>query len=451
MDKKHIPDQSDQEERKDGKGESGEQGKSKRFDLSLAQVMGSAVATVIAAFLAGQLGVYGTFFGAGVVSLVATSGGPIFQHLFRRTGEQIKEVAVPPAKGRTRQLPVRDPAEGWKDDSGLDATQAMRGTGQVPAAGPPPDHTEHPGHPGHPEHTEATRLILSASPHDASPHDDEARDGGKGDGQADGPGGERSPDQVQMLDTAMVTRMLPGARGGNAATGGSGSGAGSGSGPGADDATRLLGSVDGPVDGSPHGPGDGQVPGEKLPGDGEFTGATVHGTRWRGWRRTLLPAVVVFVIAIGGITVYEAIAGHNVSGGKGVSVTDLFRPGGGSSGDSPDAPPATPDPGQSQDGDDGSTGEGDGSDQRSDEPGTGGKQSPEESGSGSEKDTTPTPHPSTSQPGETGSTTDPGNTGDGSGPGDQQDGGNGSGTDKNEGGAGSGQFPQRQQSEPTPE
>lgn len=68
--------------------------KEKRIDLSVAQVAGSALAAAAAAYLAGQLGVYGTIIGAGLVSVVATTGGSIFQHLFRRTGEQIKEVSV---------------------------------------------------------------------------------------------------------------------------------------------------------------------------------------------------------------------------------------------------------------------------------------------------------------------------------------------------------------------
>jgi hypothetical protein len=68
--------------------------KEKRVDLSLAQVAGSALAAAVAAYLAGRLGVYGTIIGAGVVSVVATTGGSVFQHLFRRTGEQLKEATV---------------------------------------------------------------------------------------------------------------------------------------------------------------------------------------------------------------------------------------------------------------------------------------------------------------------------------------------------------------------
>lgn len=67
--------------------------KERRLDLSVPQVAGSALAAVAAAVLASRLGVYGTILGAGLVSVVATCGGSLFQHLFRRTGEQIRDVA----------------------------------------------------------------------------------------------------------------------------------------------------------------------------------------------------------------------------------------------------------------------------------------------------------------------------------------------------------------------
>ncbi|MGJ5752816.1 hypothetical protein FB563_0923 [Streptomyces puniciscabiei] len=79
----------------------------KRIDLSVPQVAGSALAAVVAAKLASYFGVYGTILGAGVVSAVATCGGTLFQHFFRRTGEQLREATVaarprdqvPPAPG----------------------------------------------------------------------------------------------------------------------------------------------------------------------------------------------------------------------------------------------------------------------------------------------------------------------------------------------------------------
>ncbi|MFI1864574.1 hypothetical protein [Streptomyces jumonjinensis] len=88
------------------------QERERRPDVSVPQVAGSALAAVAAAVLASRLGVYGTIIGAGVVSVVATSGGPLFQHLFSRTGEQIREVAVQtrPKARRTRKA-RRTPAE----------------------------------------------------------------------------------------------------------------------------------------------------------------------------------------------------------------------------------------------------------------------------------------------------------------------------------------------------
>ncbi|MFJ3586605.1 hypothetical protein ACIPPS_30875 [Streptomyces sp. NPDC090127] len=71
-------------------------GEKEKLDLSVAQVSGSAIAAVVAAKFASTLGVYGTILGAGVISVIATCGGSIFHHLFKRTGEQIRVVTVHP-------------------------------------------------------------------------------------------------------------------------------------------------------------------------------------------------------------------------------------------------------------------------------------------------------------------------------------------------------------------
>ncbi|MBO1415583.1 hypothetical protein [Streptomyces sp. FH025] len=81
----------------------------RRIDLSVAQVAASALATVVGALLASELGVYGTIMGAAVVSVGATTGGAVFQHLFKRTGEQLREVVDrgPNQTANTlRQVPV---------------------------------------------------------------------------------------------------------------------------------------------------------------------------------------------------------------------------------------------------------------------------------------------------------------------------------------------------------
>lgn len=107
--------------------EPGQEKEKKKLDLSAAQVAGSSLATVAAALLASQMGVYGTILGAGVVSVVATAGGPVIQHFFRRTGDQLRETARPKA----RQVPVEEPLEGW----GPEGTMML---GQVAPPPPPP-------------------------------------------------------------------------------------------------------------------------------------------------------------------------------------------------------------------------------------------------------------------------------------------------------------------------
>ncbi|MEV7682569.1 hypothetical protein AB0O64_29065 [Streptomyces sp. NPDC088341] len=190
-------------------GEGAAAPKGPRLELSVAQVAGSAVAAVAAAVLASRLGVYGTIIGAGVVSVVATCGGPVFQHMLRRTGEQLREVTVQGRPGGRR---------------------------------------------------------LSAP--------------------GDSPGGPR---------------------------------------------------------------------GEAPLGDGEFGVPTTHGTRVRGWKRPVLAATGVFVVTMGGITGYELISGHGLSGGAATTVGSAVRGGGGGGDDTPATPSGTPsgstgspDPGQEQ-------------------------------------------------------------------------------------------------------
>ncbi|PVE09212.1 hypothetical protein [Streptomyces scopuliridis] len=178
--------------RQDESEVSGER-RAQRLELSVPQVAGSAFAAVAAAVLASRLGVYGTIVGAGVVSVIATCGGPVLQHLFRRTGEQIREVTVQVKPGG-RQVPVRD-----------------------------------------------------------------------------------DPADPPVLD-------------------------------------------------------------------GEFGEATTHGTRVRGWKRPLRAAVVVFVVAMVGITGFELAAGQDLNGGKGTTVGYVVRGGGGDSTPSKD-PANSPDPG----------------------------------------------------------------------------------------------------------
>ncbi|NYE43371.1 hypothetical protein HEB29_004382 [Streptomyces fulvorobeus] len=107
------------------------------------QVAGSAVAAVAAAVMASQLGVYGTILGAGVMSVVATCGGSVFQHFFRRTGEQIREVTVQVKHPAGRQVTVRTrettPARYGRQRPADDRTTVLRTVRTDPGRTQEPD------------------------------------------------------------------------------------------------------------------------------------------------------------------------------------------------------------------------------------------------------------------------------------------------------------------------
>ncbi|MFE6665068.1 hypothetical protein ACFVFH_16105 [Streptomyces sp. NPDC057697] len=232
------------------KPESDIEPKERRIDLSLPQVAGSAVAAVAAAVAASQLGVYGTILGAGVMSVVATCGGSVFQHFFRRTGEQIREVTVQ-VKHQDREVTVHT-----RETSGA---RSAKGSRRPPAA----------GRTGRTDGAADATTVLRAA--DAAPPRHPAGD----------------PERTRML------RPL--------------------------DATQLLTTA------------------HPEP-DEEFSEATTHGTRLRGWKRSALGAAVVFALTMAGITTYEVLSGNDLSGGRGTTVGSVVRGGDRGSGSQDPAP-----------------------------------------------------------------------------------------------------------------
>ncbi|MFF3732756.1 hypothetical protein ACFYXM_21110 [Streptomyces sp. NPDC002476] len=243
------------------KPESDTDPKEKRIDLSLPQVAGSAVAAVAAAVAASQLGVYGTILGAGVMSVVATCGGSVFQHFFRRTGEQIREATVQ-AKHQGREAAGRNRRAG-------DA-RASRGERRS---------SPEPGHDG----AEDATTVLPAM--DATT-------------------------MLPAVDATTVLRAVDTDQDPTRPTGPFG-------------ATRPLAAVRPGRDGSP---------------DEEFSEATTHGTRFRGWKRSAAGAAVVFAVAMAGITTYELVSGSDLSGGRGTTVGSVVRGGARDSGTNDPAP-----------------------------------------------------------------------------------------------------------------
>ncbi|MGV9878089.1 hypothetical protein [Streptomyces sp. NPDC003006] len=235
----------------------------RRLDLSVPQVAGSAIAAVVAAKLASNLGVYGTILGAGVVSGIATCGGTIFQHFFKRTGEQIRVVAVQ-AKPKAHQVPVTT-------STSVPETFRTSASAYPGAASPTGPVTTTWGRPGPRDAdagsdaagTDATTVLPSAA--DADPTT-----------VLPSVAADLDADKTQLLGSVDATRLLP-----------------------RDDATRVP-----------------------LPSD-EFTDGTTHRARIRSWKRPLIAAAVVFGVAMAGITTYELVSGEDFSGGKGTTISNL--------------------------------------------------------------------------------------------------------------------------------
>ncbi|MFD8544326.1 hypothetical protein [Streptomyces sp. NPDC059649] len=342
----------------DEENETGTTKKEKRIDLSVAQVAGSALAAAVAAYLAGQLGVYGTIIGAGLVSVVATTGGSIFHHLFRRTGEQIKEASV-----STRPRPRR-------------SSSRTRSTTRQ-ARQPDP-----------------TMVLPTFDKQGTEDHVTSVA------AQTSGPDAART----QVIPRAELARRRDPA---NAHP---------------TDRTRLVPRLDErtmapvPPPARPEAATTALPPAVPPVGRPEEVGATTYGTRLRGWKRPALAALAVFALAMGGVTATELLTGQTPSGQQGTTLGNLTHTG--SAGrhqpvtprsPGPDRTPgddgrhgsgggATPDPGRS-----GDTGTDRGTDHGTPSPSTGpsddGKTSP-----GPENSPSPSPSPSGSaDSGDTGS------------------------------------------------
>ncbi|MFH8567966.1 hypothetical protein [Streptomyces sp. NPDC017993] len=335
--------------------------KEKRIDLSVAQVAGSALAAAVAAFLAGRLGVYGTIIGAGVVSVVATTGGSIFQHLFRRTGEQLKEATV-----TTRPKPLRfstttrsttgeahraDPTmvlptfdkQGAEDDitsvaarrtgPGTDRTQLTPRAEAVHRRDPTAAHPL-------PDADAGTRLPGRA----------EAEGAATSAGAAGADGSIDSVEAGRSDETRVLRPAYAGAQGRPT------------------DRTQMVPRLDERTvrpAGAATPPADATV---AMPGahPAEEVSAATYGTRLRGWKRPALGTLAVFVLAMGVVTGTELITGQTPSGDKGTTLTNITHTGG--SGRQQPETPRSPDPGHSTG--DGTRGSGD---EPSPDPSTSGK------------------------------------------------------------------------------
>ncbi|MFD8124588.1 hypothetical protein ACH5AU_29635 [Streptomyces albidoflavus] len=358
------------------------QQEAKRIDLNVPQVAGSAVAAVAGAVAASQLGVYGTVIGAGVMSVVATTGGSVFQHLFRRTGEQIRDVAHVRPKGE----PGPDVPDTFRADPEPDPLTDPA-PGRVASADPATAHTV-PGEP--PAPVEATQLLGQVDPSAPRPSDAEATQLlGQADPEATQLLSQADPGATQLLGQADpdATRALrvPAAHPAEA-----------------DQATRLLRAA--PQPSGPERP--------LGPETGEFGEATTHQARTGRWKRPLISAAAVFVLAMGGITGWELVSGHALSGDSGPTISHLTgnrsQPSGDQEEEKAPAPEETPsgqapsdgasDTPSSQDPEDGTGSTGAPEEGTSPAPTRPGEQPGTPDDSTGDRSPAPTPTPSTGEP-----------------------------------------------------
>ncbi|MEV4169611.1 hypothetical protein [Nonomuraea sp. NPDC049709] len=85
-------------------------GEQRKFELSMPQILGSALAAVTAAVAASYLGVAGTVIGAAVVSIASSVATAVYTHYLKRTGERVKQHTL--TSWREEHDPDGPPEEG---------------------------------------------------------------------------------------------------------------------------------------------------------------------------------------------------------------------------------------------------------------------------------------------------------------------------------------------------
>ena len=93
-------------------------GGQRKFELSMPQILGSALAAVTAAVAASYLGVAGTVIGAALVSVASSVGTAIYTHYLKRTGDTVK---------RHTPIPWRELAQEGSGESVVAVTVAEPG------------------------------------------------------------------------------------------------------------------------------------------------------------------------------------------------------------------------------------------------------------------------------------------------------------------------------------
>lgn len=106
-----------------------------RLDVSVPQVAGGAMASVTAAYLGSYLGVAGTFWGAGLTSVVITVGGALYQRSLERTTDKANAAAAKAALKRAANKPFDGAVAPRAADPAQEATRMIRPMSSSPLSG----------------------------------------------------------------------------------------------------------------------------------------------------------------------------------------------------------------------------------------------------------------------------------------------------------------------------
>jgi hypothetical protein len=267
----------------------------RRIELSVTQVTSSVLATVTGAFVASSLGVTGTVIGVAVVSFATTAGTAVYRHYLARTQERLRSAAAamghlattaPTRTGNGRTARAPTPGETSTQDQAPQTSMArLRGQREAShgtTAGAEAPGAEAPG---------------TGTPGAAAP--------GAGWSSAE-PGGPLHETWIMPAQAIMQAQAdAEGAAAPDAsASGGGQPGPGSNAAP----ATSSPGN-DGPESGArgteklDSAAADGQAPGR------QGLAGVLRGLAATRWVRFAAAAVMIFVLAMGGITILEAATG----------------------------------------------------------------------------------------------------------------------------------------------
>jgi len=229
----------------------------RRIDLSATQVTASMLAAVTGAVAASYLGVAGTVVGTAVMSVASTAAAAVYKHYIGRSRERLRaarEAAARSAPLLAHHRAARPGHDMSQAATGTDLSRGERGVHSAtrPARTPAPDAEE--------------TQVLPAVGYGPRRWDDADRANGLADGA-----------------TQIVRRPDPGDSGGRRDRAGGSAGAGA--------------------------PGDAGARDDRGPGAGD---AGPDAPRDARWRRPLVLAGIalgVFVLAMAGITAFEAVVG----------------------------------------------------------------------------------------------------------------------------------------------